>query len=1091
MAAEEAPDEPVDDPWAEPVVEEVPEDPVDFIEITYTDPKTGEECKRNVFCEPEDWRERYISRLLVSTDLVNSLTEAQVTWHGRWDAVHFRLENSRVAYYNELSTIRAFIKRLYEYNKSQEEPEEGDSDLLSPFKAKEVCPVHFFLPECYLDDWTIERRDKAIETFKEEVTKEIKVITEKINLLGGGTWRQLLAYFIRKGHSPTHIVEELMRQVTDPEERRHIENTITDGLRGKYEELDEIIKVLQVEDADMRRRWLDVSNQEQKCDFNIQWQRDELKKMLDFLAEPEPEEPPVDPSLLEGATKKIFEELQEKLDAADEEVKRLRKELEELLANAPDDEETKKLEQEAKAAERKRRVINMRVERIDEKTAESNARVSAIQAKIDKERETIAELQEKLARLPPPTDESLALKRIQREIHNLRVSDKKIQAAMIKPTARIKAMRAQLRDLYKKLGWEWDLSDSEDEDEEEKPYWKRRQIAVDGFLPFDPRMFVYDEKAYKDNRHKKRTERGFTHQETKLLSQLSAKNLHHGDTRDEFGEEIKPSDEAGTMMFGPSAGPMMFGASAKDSVEEAISSARGLLSVSRASRRPPTHAQRMQEERWNAQLLQLRQLRQSFEVQLRQCVECFVDLLPPDGTLGDLRLQLQDMLVRFFDSPSDPADFVECGTDIPIERACELLQSTIQEVIIWGDHVHPISAAMLHSVSFAELSKRLSQVLQTERDIRESLKASQQTKSRVLVAASDESVASMQRASAEAAEASTLKAEKSSPSSPVPFGSKGSLKGPRDARSVGVDRSTSPEEAGLAGPLSVGSRNSPSPPPGALKLPPRLMATADSLLGTKSRSQKHRRGPQVDFGFRPNGSAEESLETWSLFKASTSVAERLTRLLQTEQDAEVLVKSLQELGQMGQAARPFAPVVAKLLHAREAAVRQAAAEALEGMQGTGNAEYADQQLGTLKVQKAGARRSETTSTGFGLTAGTSFLSEKSKRTDSKMQKHRSSAACDFHEYMSQAQSRSTDTWMSQSITASTPSLNSSAYSDKKKLCPSLPQLIRAKEGRGLGGLGRAQSSVGFATKDIQHGSWSRGTKRIDEYTRMFGMGNTQ
>merc|ERR1719375_1887699 len=59
----------------------------------------------------------------------------------------------------------------------------------------------------------------------------------------------------------------------------------------------------------------------------------------------------------------------------------------------------------------------------------------------------------------------------------------------------------------------------------------------------------------------------------------------------------------------------------------------------------------------------------------------------------------------------------------------------------------------------------------------------------------------------------------------------------------------------------------------SLKLPPRLLAQTMPLLGARQPKKDGRK--KVDFGFRPDGAGEDSLENWSLFKvskASTSLS---------------------------------------------------------------------------------------------------------------------------------------------------------------------------------------------------------------------------
>jgi hypothetical protein len=270
-----------------------PEDDFDTLEITYVEPNSGSVCCRDVYCDREDWRNRYQARLLVSSDFVNSLNEAVEIWKARFGQIYQRLTDSRMGYYYELWSIRQYLTKLFNFITEQEakrakalaSPEDADVSAVeaaavvaeeADAKPVEVCPVHFFYPDMYIDAWTKDRLRIAIESAKQELNNEIQSILEKINLMGGGTWRQLLAYFLRHGNDPLEMVKGLFAVIEDPIERREIINTMTNGLQDIFDELQAAVDLLMVERVDMNKRQLDVNDLERRQTAEI----DELKKKL-------------------------------------------------------------------------------------------------------------------------------------------------------------------------------------------------------------------------------------------------------------------------------------------------------------------------------------------------------------------------------------------------------------------------------------------------------------------------------------------------------------------------------------------------------------------------------------------------------------------------------------------------------------------------------------------------------------------------------------------------------------------------------------------------------------------------------------------
>merc|ERR1719506_1926022 len=442
-----------------------------------------------------------------------------------------------------------------------------------------------------------------------------------------------------------------------------------------------------------------------------------------------------------------------------------------------------------------------------------------------------------------------------------------MRAAMAGPANRIKAMRAQLRDLYEKLGWEWDLSDSEDEDDgQDKPYWYRRKIAVNGFLPFNQQDFLFAEKSFHSRRRKKLTTFKSSEETQQIVERMKAKRQNVGEGEHTISRELHADqclersvdfdEEPGPVLFSrsePSRAPM-------DPVERAIATARerfGTLPGPREALHETPCWKRAQKdkERENRQveLDRLLQLRESFEMQLQECVECFVDLLPASGRLGDLRARLTGTLRRLEQLPEDPSAWQTKELENELQNTCEDLQVMIEEAISVGDQVHPISAAMMHSVRFSELRTLLSQVLQSEQDMRAALKLQ---RSRVPPLRRNEGGESLNNSpTCSPGGGYQIFSEDSSPCD----ASSRCLRG-QSAPCGNIDDFS---ESGMASRSRGGFSSTDED---SMQLPPRFFAQTTPLLG--GRQPKKDAQKKVDFGFRPDGAGEDSLENWSLFKVS-------------------------------------------------------------------------------------------------------------------------------------------------------------------------------------------------------------------------------
>merc|ERR1712196_726448 len=122
----------------------------------------------------------------------------------------------------------------------------------------ELCPVYFYMPDTYLDSWERELLQLALASFTADIKEEIQNILDRIAALGGGTWRQLLAKFLKEGTTGVWLCQQLLETLHDPAEKRAIFNRFSGGLFDSYDALLPEIEILQAEVADKKRREMDV-----------------------------------------------------------------------------------------------------------------------------------------------------------------------------------------------------------------------------------------------------------------------------------------------------------------------------------------------------------------------------------------------------------------------------------------------------------------------------------------------------------------------------------------------------------------------------------------------------------------------------------------------------------------------------------------------------------------------------------------------------------------------------------------------------------------------------------------------------------------
>jgi len=937
--------------------EKTREEEIGGLEITYVDPKTLGINQKRVFCNAEDWKDPFQARLLVSVDLVNSLSEALETRQRRFSDLHSQLERNRSVFFYKLWRLRRLVEKLPGKILNSQE---GGVSLATPRNVQpvehesEICLVNFYLPKFYLDPWTHEHLFQATRNFTMAMNLEIKSTIEKINIVGCGTWRQLIAYFLREGHSATKIAQAVMHCCKHDEETRYIQNRITNGLRDDFDRMQELVIGLCPEHIDCNNRAVAVKDLCWRQVSKIPEMIETLHILVDRLGRPSEQLSGEELARLHGrATEMLDRKTREARELAGRTLEMV-KDWEARSAEFPL-KELEKLRLEATRVNQRTRLIQIKYQHIESRAEETGERKLGLEQSVAEEQQLLEDFHEKLNHVPMPSDDAVRYRRLLREYKSLKKEEAAIKEAMSKPCNRLKAFRTQLRILYKKLEWGVDLSESDDGDgKEAKPYWQRRKLAKEGGLPFDMGHFLTAEKEFKDQRMKRLALKQQEVDEAKLHDTLMARqtaiktaqaeicrkkvehvmlDLFHKPTSAKLGdgsetkqntgwnllkqkkellkiietkeqgdqniaEQTPAPKEGGTgapgwaelqqkrallktwggqdviepmqalqetaqpcSIEGPSH-PLELASTPYgiDPVTNAIAVVRRRLaahlevtegrSLSHVSEKdfiemdaavpgkPPWWTHCPEELEWRCtHLIRLQQLRDSFDAQLLDCVRSFVDLLPHDGHMGGLRSRLLDMIDMLHTIPTNPCIWQEEEVDRQLEAIGSAMQCMVEEGIAYGEQVVPIRAAMRHSVAIAELRRRLGEVRQGEYRLRSELRA----------------VAELEK---------VLKRHTCGRSTPA------CALGPtvHSRRLSPLTQKCSPRTDPVAGAEVGGQR--------PLRASPNLIAASKPLMashGARSKAKvtaSAQRAEGVDFGFRPDGACEDSLENWSLFKVS-------------------------------------------------------------------------------------------------------------------------------------------------------------------------------------------------------------------------------
>jgi len=539
----------------------------------------------------------------------------------------------------------------------------------------------------------------------------------------------------------------------------------------------------------------------------------------------------------------LIAEWEDKVANAEEEVRVLSEPLKKMEVETLDtlDEDFKQSGKEAKRLEAELEVAAKKAEDDMAKADAREEKVAAQEQQAEAERTELQELTKEVAALPPPDPRVEQLKKLTAELQELKEKTDKAKRTILKVAARIRDLRFQIKDFYKQLGWEYDSSDDEGDNGQEQPYWLRKRLAQKTAettqKKFDEHLFLNAEDRLQSRRVKKREKEEKARRKQLIMEQLDAKRRSSQHTGGNAADESK------VLPFVTDAEERIV--ESGDSVERAIAGARRRLKPSK-DELPVAR----EDNSRHGKMARLQELKEGLEVGLRSCASVFGEMLPQQGVLAELRPRLSKIVDEL--QPAGAEDELD-EMERQLEDSSAALHGLIGEAVGLSDPSQPSSTALRNSLDFGELRKRLSEVRASQRQLQGELRTwAEEGRSRTGYLLKDPS-----------------------------------------RRNRNADRPFDSEASLPAGIFSGRiSSNSPSPRPGGGDRSP-MSQTGDLMSrgrsfealneavaasGTRQGTTQKRKGRSetaqdsrsevADFGFRPDGTGEESLENWSLFKVS-------------------------------------------------------------------------------------------------------------------------------------------------------------------------------------------------------------------------------
>mmetsp|Transcript_36983 Transcript_36983/g.85494 ORF Transcript_36983/g.85494 Transcript_36983/m.85494 type:complete len:996 (-) Transcript_36983:34-3021(-) len=846
---------------------------VGTVDINFVDPLSQKVSCKEVYVDPERWSERANTmRFLISADLVNLVTESQQMRNKRFKKAKKTMEETRLAFLVDLWKLRGLVSRV---RRAAAVEEEGGPPQDEP------CPVRFFVPETYFDDHTLECVKKASAGFSAHLLQEIRLLQERLDLLGGKNWKNLLAYALK--YMQTMEIGEIVADAfPDVFTRRTVENAITRGLWDQIDEHQPIVDELEAQMQQMKlledstARFESVQEDVAKKLAAISAYNERHVTAAKKLQEPDPQVP-------EDSASEVEEEDEEEsesdpdddsasssvVEAWDEE-EEIRKFIAEQ-GQPPSKAELKKLRksfsQDAKIAKLKK----AKESREQDTQGQKRARVQSLLARWEK---TVAVAKEEVKVLEQP---------LQRAEYK---TNQEMDDEFKKQAAAAKALEAEAEQLAQEVVTATEKAQTltaQVEQEEGTAQQERQAVQelvteVQGLPPPDPRwalmrqlgeeqvemmkngkvvqekiakvkgrirmlrmeireMYRMLGKVWEDSsgsdddggekpywlrkRLAKKTssqknpfnEHHFLNQEDKVLERRIKRMATEKKLKDTG--KILSNLQATRRTQDPGAEGAVHESSVlpfKHPVDEPVKKPRS------PRRREVRRKVSEETPKEGVQVRSLQQLRDILESQLRSCAECFGSMLPMAGNLAEIKPRLE----KLFELREDDDELEQ------LEDSLAGLQGLIGEAV--GGNPTEASEALRQSLDFGELRKRLSDIRSSQRHLQHELrKLAQPMRRSVSTPFETEFLLSTSRMSSH----SLLSLNDAPPSQ---------------------DGDAS---LGFKEPL-VGST-----------------AKLQDIQRRKTGRGSTRQGRQesVDFGFRPDGAGEESVESWSLFKVSKAQAD--------------------------------------------------------------------------------------------------------------------------------------------------------------------------------------------------------------------------
>lgn len=451
---------------------------VGTVEITYLDPVSQKLSNTDVFLDPESWSRRHNEmRFLVSADLVNLVCESHVARQARFRKAKKRLEQARLAFLVDLWKLRGLVERM---TRAAEEDISEGAGVMS-----EATHIHFFVPELYFDDYTLECLKRASDVFEKHLLAEMKIMQERLDLLGGKNWRNLLGYAL-KFMATTEIGSMLMDAIPNPKTRRMVENAITRGLWDQMDELQPVVEELEEEMEDYNARFDPVQDDIARQLANISSYNERHLQAVTRLEEKDPEIPAdSDSEVPEVEDEEDEEEDSEEEESATsstaawDEEEEIRKFIA-MQGQAPSKAQLKKMKKTQMRDAKIAKLKNENAAKEQEMKGQSNAKIKELLQRWEKK---VASAQEELKELEPSLQqaEDLKVEPVDEALLEQSAQAKKMEEEAAKLTEQVEKQQQKVQVLQEEVKEE----EVKVQQEEEEVHELVQEVAA--LPPPDPR----------------------------------------------------------------------------------------------------------------------------------------------------------------------------------------------------------------------------------------------------------------------------------------------------------------------------------------------------------------------------------------------------------------------------------------------------------------------------------------------------------------------------------------------------------------------------------------------------------------------------